>query len=113
MSDLSHKIATAYNVLNTVEDDVNEGYCNNGTFLINPDGIIKFMEIGSPNIMKDTDELLRLISAYQFSNKYSVVCQSNWKPGKKGINPTNKDPRLQRYWTEELLKEEYIEDAAK
>lgn len=32
------------------------------------------------------DEIIRLVQAFQYSDKYSVVCQSRWIPGKKGVN---------------------------
>lgn len=62
-----------------------EGLSHNGVVIINDTGIVKFIEISEPKILKDTEEILRLIQAFQFSEKYSVVCQSNWKPGRKGV----------------------------
>ncbi len=81
ISDMNTVLSKYFGVYN--EDD---GSCFNATFIIDSAGILKFKEVSSDIKKINTDELIRLISAFQFANKYSVVCQSNWQPGKKGVS---------------------------
>ena len=81
MSDLNHDIVKKYKCY-----DETNGSCYDSLFLINPEGILKHMQISTiSNIKTSLEEVIRLMQAFQFSNKYSVVCQSNWKQGKKGV----------------------------
>ena len=32
---------------------------------------------------RSVDETLRLVQAFQFTDKHGEVCPANWKPGKK------------------------------
>ena len=82
LSDLNHDIVKSYQSYNE-----NTGHCYDSLFLINPEGVVKYMQISTiSNIKTSIEEVVRLLQAYQFSNKYSVVCQSNWKQGKKGVS---------------------------
>lgn len=113
MSDFNYKISEKF----MVYDELN-GCCADSTFIINNHGIIKTKTVGEYSLQ--LNEIIRLIQAFQFSDKYNVVCQSKWVKGKKGvslylilkINPTHKDPRLPIYWKEELvgIKNENIQE---
>lgn len=82
LSDLNHDIVKAYHSYNQ-----DNGQCFDSLFLISPSGIVKHMQISTiSNIKTSCEEVVRLLQAYQFSTKYSVVCQSNWKQGKKGVS---------------------------
>jgi len=81
MSDMNTSLSKYFGVYNE-----ENGCCFDATFIIDSTGVIKFKEVSSDKRKVNTDELIRLISAFQFSNKYSVVCQSNWQPGKKGVS---------------------------
>ena len=37
---------------------------------------------------RSVDEVLRLIDAFQFTEKYGEVCPVNWNPGDSGIQET-------------------------
>lgn len=37
---------------------------------------------------RSVDETLRLIDAFQFTDKYGEVCPANWSPGDQGIKAT-------------------------
>ena len=47
-----------------------EGLTLRGTFIIDPDGNLKTIEIHDNSIGRDMDELLRKLQAAQFVNKY-------------------------------------------
>lgn len=66
----------------------NEGLSLRGTFLIDPEGILKAFEIHDNSIGRSTDELIRKIQAAEFVRAHGgEVCPVNWKPGAKTLKP--------------------------
>ncbi len=65
-----------------------EGLSLRGSFIIDPDGIIKAMEIHDNSIGRSAKELLRKLQAAKFvrENK-GLVCPASWEPGKKTLKP--------------------------
>ena len=59
-----------------------------GTFIIDPDGVLKAYEIHDNSIGRSAEEILRKLQAAKFvrENK-GEVCPANWKPGKKTLKP--------------------------
>jgi len=77
LSDFHKRISRDYNVL--LED---EGVALRGTFIINPDGIIKHITISDNDIGRSIDEILRTLSALQTGK----LCPINWKPGETTLS---------------------------
>ena len=66
-----------------------EGLALRGTFVINPEGIIKTAEIHSNEIARDVSETLRKLKAAQFTAANpGQVCPAKWKEGAKTIAPS-------------------------
>ncbi len=66
-----------------------EGLSLRGTFIIDPDGVIKAYEVNNNSIGRSSSELLRKIQAAQFVRKNGgEVCPANWQPGKKTLKPS-------------------------
>lgn len=65
-----------------------EGLSLRGSFIIDPDGILKAFELHENSIGRSADELLRKLQAAIFvrENK-GLVCPANWKPGRKALKP--------------------------
>ena len=65
-----------------------EGLSLRGSFIIDPDGILKVYEIHDNSIGRSAKELLRKLQAAKFvrENK-GQVCPANWEPGKKTLKP--------------------------
>lgn len=64
------------------------GLAYRGTFLVNPDGLIKLAEINDNGIGRNADELLRKVQAAQFIAKNpSEVCPAKWQPGSQTLKP--------------------------
>jgi NADH-dependent peroxiredoxin subunit C len=59
-----------------------------GTFIIDPDGILKTIDIHDNSIGRSAAEILRRVQAAKFvrENK-GEVCPANWKPGSKTLKP--------------------------
>lgn len=65
-----------------------EGLALRGTFIINPEGVLKACEIHDNSIGRSADELLRKLQAAKFVNEHKGnVCPASWRPGKKTLKP--------------------------
>ena len=60
-----------------------------GTFLINPDGIVKTAEIHDNSIARDMKETLRKLKAAQYVAKHpGQVCPAKWNEGAATLTPS-------------------------
>ncbi|MFZ2205340.1 MAG: redoxin domain-containing protein [Minisyncoccia bacterium] len=65
-----------------------EGLSLRGTFIIDPDGVLKTIEIHANNIGRSAKEMLRKLQAAKFVREHSEnVCPANWEPGKEVLTP--------------------------
>jgi len=69
-----------------------EGLSQRASFIIDPDGILKSIEIHDNSIGRNVEEILRKLQAASFvrKNKGALVCPVNWKPGDKTLKPSEK-----------------------
>ena len=66
-----------------------EGLALRGTFVINPDGVIKTLEIHDNAIARDMKETLRKLKAAQFvAANPGQVCPAKWQEGAKTLKPS-------------------------
>jgi NADH-dependent peroxiredoxin subunit C len=66
-----------------------EGLALRGTFVINPEGLIKVLEVHDNGIGRDARELLRKVQAAQYIASHpGEVCPARWKPGAKSLTPS-------------------------
>ena len=66
-----------------------EGLALRGTFVINPEGVIKTAEVHDNGIGRDATELLRKIKAAQYVAKHpGQVCPAKWNEGAKTLAPS-------------------------
>jgi peroxiredoxin (alkyl hydroperoxide reductase subunit C) len=66
-----------------------EGLALRGTFIVNPEGVIKTMEVHSNEIARDMSETLRKLKAAQFTAANpGQVCPAKWKEGEKTLKPS-------------------------
>ncbi|HMT62633.1 MAG TPA: redoxin domain-containing protein, partial [Microthrixaceae bacterium] len=65
------------------------GLADRGTFLIDPDGIIQFMEITAEGIGRNAAELLRKVKAAQYVRTHpGEVCPAKWEEGDETLAPS-------------------------
>jgi len=64
LSDHNLEVASVYNIL-----DEKTGIAGRGTFVIDPEGIIRTIEITSGPLGRNSDELVRKISALQYMSE--------------------------------------------
>lgn len=68
--------------------DENEGLAYRGSFLVDPEGLIKIADIQDNAVGRNAEELVRRIQAAQFvANNPGEVCPANWKPGDETLVP--------------------------
>ncbi len=66
-----------------------EGLALRGTFLINPEGVVKVAEIHDLGIGRDAKELLRKVQAAQYVASHpGEVCPAKWTPGDATLAPS-------------------------
>jgi len=84
LADPTGTMARAFEVM-----DEEEGMALRGSFVVNPDGIIKAYEIHENGIGRDADELLRKVQAAKFLAEHGdKVCPAKWKPGTETLTPS-------------------------
>ena len=72
-----------------VEGGEDTGLALRGTFVINPDGLIKVCEIHDLGIGRDAHELLRKVKAAQYvANHDGEVCPAKWTEGAATLKPS-------------------------
>ena len=65
-----------------------EGLSLRGSFLIDPDGVLKSIEIHDNSIGRCAEEILRKLQAAKFVREHKgQVCPASWKPGAKTLKP--------------------------
>lgn len=66
-----------------------EGLALRGTFVIDPQGVIKVCEIHDLGIGRDASELLRKVKAAQYVASHpGEVCPAKWKEGEATLKPS-------------------------
>jgi len=66
-----------------------QGLADRGTFLIDPDGVIQFMEITAEGIGRNAAELLRKVKAAQYVRSHpGEVCPAKWEEGEETLAPS-------------------------
>lgn len=65
-----------------------EGVSLRGSFIIDPEGILKAYEVNDNSIGRSATELLRKLQAAIFVKEHNgEVCPANWRPGKNTLKP--------------------------
>jgi NADH-dependent peroxiredoxin subunit C len=66
-----------------------EGLSSRASFIIDPEGKLKLIEIHDNSIGRNSEETLRKLQAAKFvyENNGVEVCPASWKPGNKTLKP--------------------------
>jgi peroxiredoxin len=82
-ADPAHDMADLFGVL--IED---KGVTHRGTFIINPDGVIKGVEVTDDAIGRSAKETLRKLKAAKYVNEHpGNVCPASWDEGGDTLAP--------------------------
>ncbi|KAH9957582.1 thioredoxin-like protein [Russula dissimulans] len=87
LADRNMQVSRKYGVL--IEE---KGIALRGSFLIDPQGVLRQVTVNDLPVGRSVDEALRLVKAFQFTDLHGEVCPANWKEGAKTIraDPTEK-----------------------
>ena len=84
VGDPTHALSKAFDVLIP-----EEGLALRGTFIINPDGVIKTMEVHDNAIARDVTETVRKLKAAKYVAEHpNEVCPAKWNEGEKTLKPS-------------------------
>lgn len=82
LSDAGGKIGRVYGVY-----DEAAGVNIRGRFIIDPDFVIRAMEVLTPEVGRNPKELVRQVKAFQHVMKTGEVTPSGWEPGEVALKP--------------------------
>jgi len=82
MSDAGGRIGQAYGVY-----DESAGVDIRGRFIIDPDFVIRAMEVLTPEVGRNPVELIRQLKAFQHNRATGEVMPSGWQPGQVTLKP--------------------------
>ena len=80
VADVKHQICQAYDV--EFEED---GVAFRGSFLIGKEGKVHHQVVNDLPLGRNVDEMLRMIDALQFTEKFGEVCPAGWNKGDEGM----------------------------
>ena len=72
LADIKRELSEALGIL-----DRNEGVCLRATFVVDPEGIIRFASVNDLSVGRNPQEVLRVLDALQTDE----LCPCNWKKG--------------------------------
>jgi peroxiredoxin (alkyl hydroperoxide reductase subunit C) len=78
LSDHKRELSEALGIL-----DKNEGVALRATFVVDPDGIIRFASVNDLNVGRNPAEVLRVLDALQSDE----LCPCNWQKGEEFLRP--------------------------
>lgn len=101
IADLSGEVSKKYGMLHS---SMNEKRDVRGVFIIDPDNIIQAITFYPMSVGRNFDEILRVITAMQLTQKENVLTPFNWRPGDDVLVPHNP------YTIDELKKNPELKD---
>ena len=57
-----------------------------GLFIIDDRGILRQITMNDLPVGRSVDETLRLVQAFQYTDKHGEVCPAGWKPGAETVS---------------------------
>jgi lipoyl-dependent peroxiredoxin subunit C len=76
LADVKRELTSALGIL-----DPKEGVAQRATYIVDPQGVIRFAMVTDLNVGRNADEVLRVLDALQSDE----LCPCNWKKGEKTL----------------------------
>lgn len=76
LSDIKRELSTALGII-----DENEGVSQRATFIVDPEGIIRFVYVTDLSVGRNPKEVLRILDGLQTDE----LCPCNWEKGQKTL----------------------------
>ena len=74
LADLKRELSTSLGIL-----DKSEGVCLRATFIVDPEGVIRFVSVNDLSVGRNPQEVLRVLDALQTDE----LCPCNWQKGEE------------------------------
>jgi alkyl hydroperoxide reductase subunit AhpC len=78
LADVSRRFSESLGIL-----EPEEKVCQRATFVVDPEGVIRYAAMNDPSVGRSPAEVLRVLDALQTGE----LCPCNWKPGEKTLQP--------------------------
>lgn len=62
------------------------GHTLRGLFIIDANGVLRQITMNDLPVGRSVDETLRLVQAFQYTDKHGEVCPAGWRPGKDTVS---------------------------
>ncbi|MBP6086582.1 MAG: redoxin domain-containing protein [Pelolinea sp.] len=100
LSDAGGRVGAVYGVY-----DEEAGVDIRGRFLIDPDFVIRAMEVITPEVGRNVNELIRQVQAFQHVRETGEVAPAGWVPGKPTLKPGPElAGKVWKVWKPEITK---------
>jgi lipoyl-dependent peroxiredoxin subunit C len=76
LADTKRELSTALGILHK-----QDGVALRATFIVDPDGVIRWVSVNDLSVGRSVDEVLRVLDALQTDE----LCPCNWQPGQQTI----------------------------
>ncbi|VVC27434.1 Thioredoxin-like fold,Thioredoxin domain,Peroxiredoxin, AhpC-type,Alkyl hydroperoxide [Cinara cedri] len=97
IADIKREIIKAYDI-----EHPDSGVALRGSFLIDKTGIVRHQVVNDLPLGRNIDEMIRMIDALQFYEKYGDVCPAQWEKGQEGMHPSPEG--VAKYLSKNLTK---------
>lgn len=83
LADTRHELSKMFGTF--IEED---GCSLRGTFVVDPDGILRIVEVNDNSVGRNAKELVRKLQAAKFVREHGGnVCPASWEPGDETLKP--------------------------
>ncbi|MCU0245105.1 MAG: peroxiredoxin [Bryobacter sp.] len=76
LADIKHELSSALGIL-----DPKAGVCQRATYIVDPEGIIRFAYVTDLSVGRSVEEVIRVLDALQTDE----LCPCNWKKGEETL----------------------------
>ncbi len=77
LSDIKHELSKELGII-----DPNAGVCQRATFIVDPQGVIRWVSVNDLSVGRNVDEVIRVLDALQTDE----LCPCNWKKGEATLS---------------------------
>jgi len=99
LADITKQISKDYGCL--IEEGGDAGVSFRATYIIDGAGILRHATISDLPVGRNADEFIRLVSAFQYTDKYGEVCPASWKKGDATMHADPDSKKTEEYFEKE------------
>ena len=97
IADVTKAMSKSFGCLIEGDGDGDAGVALRATYIVDPAGVVRSVQVNDLPVGRSVDEVLRIIEAFQHVEKHGEVCPAGWKPG---AAPMQADPKKSQEYFE-------------